>query len=75
MVWNMTGHLNTTSHVITFYTVQVGTTARQGEADAGKSHVKNQVWTPPVTLLSLSCFLKNGRNCENVSAENATQER
>lgn len=50
-IWDMTGYLNTTPHVVTFYTVQVGTTARHEEVDTGKSHMKNQVWAPAVTLL------------------------
>lgn len=65
-IWDMTGYLNTTPHVVTFYTVQVGTTARQEEVDSGKSHMKNQVWAPAVTLLSLSYFPKNGRNSERM---------
>lgn len=69
----MTGYLNTTLHVVTFYTVQVGTTARHEEVDTGKSHMKNQVWAPADTLLSLSYFPKNGRNSERMFLQRMLQ--
>lgn len=72
-IWDMTGYLNTTPHVVTFYTVQVGTTARHEEVDTGKSHMKNQVWAPAVTLLSLSYFPKNGRNSERMFLQRMLQ--
>lgn len=71
--WDMTGYLNTTPHVVTFYTVQVGTTAHHEEVDTGKSHMKNQVWAPAVTLLSLSYFPKNGRNSERMLLQRMLQ--
>lgn len=72
-IWDMTGYLNTTPHVVTFYTVQVGTTARHEDVDTGKSQMKNQVWAPAVTLLSLSYFPKNDRNSERILLQRMLQ--